>query len=170
MRKLTILKAFIDFFWIMAIIASPLILILIGFIIIIDSSLLGKHNLYIYGMFIDNFTGSSKIVIILPMIAYLISIYCLYLFRKILSHLKNLELFHDFVITKMNTIGNLLTLTAILNAIPKFIYKQVYENKINLDFGMNPIIVAICLGLFFMILSEIFKIAKNAKEENDLTV
>jgi len=153
----------------MAVIATPLILILIGFTII-NSSLLGKHNIHIHGMFIDNFTGSSKIVIILPMVAYLISIYCLYLFRKILSHLKNLELFHDYVITKMNTIGNLLTLIAILNAIPLFIYKQDYENKINLDFGMNPIIVAICLGLFFMILSEIFKIAKNAKEENELTV
>jgi hypothetical protein len=26
------------------------------------------------------------------------------------------------------------------------------------------------LGLFFLVLSEIFKIAKNAKQENDLTI
>jgi len=70
----------------------------------------------------------------------------------------------------MNSMGNLLILTAILNTLPKFIYKQVYESKISLDVGLNPVVVTICLGLFFMILSEIFKIAKKAKEENELTV
>ena len=28
----------------------------------------------------------------------------------------------------------------------------------------------ICLGLFFMVLSEVFKVAKRAKEENNLTI
>jgi len=169
MRKLNVLKAIIDILWILGIIATPLLLALIG-IILFNDSLIGKSNILINGMFIDNFTGSSKIVVIIPMITYIISIYCLYLFRKILSHLKNLELFHDFVITKMNSMGNLLILTAILNTLPKFIYKQVYESKISLDVGLNPVVVTICLGLFFMILSEIFKIAKKAKEENELTV
>ena len=42
------------------------------------------------------------------------------------------------------------------------------EFKINL--GLTPYLILICLGLFFMVLSEVFKVAKHAKEENELTV
>jgi hypothetical protein len=50
------------------------------------------------------------------------------------------------------------------------ISKIYFEQKISLEFGLNQHIVIICLGLFFIILSEIFQIAKTAKQENDLTI
>ena len=49
-------------------------------------------------------------------------------------------------------------------------YTTYYQQKVSLELGLNQHIIIICLGLFFMVLSEIFKIAKNAKQENDLTI
>jgi hypothetical protein len=45
-----------------------------------------------------------------------------------------------------------------------------FKQEISLEFGLNTHLTLICLGLFFMVLSEVFKIAKTAKQENDLTI
>ena len=168
-KKIDMLRVFIEFLWILGIIAAPFILILIG-MALFNNSLTGKLNIQIHGMFIEKFTEMSRYIIIIPMIAYLISIYCLYLFRRILKHLKKQELYHDFVVSKMNTIGLLLILIAIINRIPVSIYKKVDDSKYSFEIGYNSFFTMLCLGLFFMVLSEIFKIAKMQKEENDLTV
>ena len=42
--------------------------------------------------------------------------------------------------------------------------------KATLELGLNANLIIIGLGLFFMILSEVFTIAKSAKQENDLTI
>lgn len=46
----------------------------------------------------------------------------------------------------------------------------IYEGEIKLELGLNGFILMIALGLFFMILSELFQIAKKQKEENELTI
>ncbi|MCF6181265.1 DUF2975 domain-containing protein [Lutibacter sp.] len=44
------------------------------------------------------------------------------------------------------------------------------KQKFSIDIGLSSFVLLISLGLFFMILSEIFKISQTIKKENDLTV
>jgi len=56
--------------------------------------------------------------------------------------------------------------------IPLFAYKLIQKNNSTIDFGggFDSFLFTACLALFFMILSEVFKISKTIKEENDLTI
>jgi hypothetical protein len=74
------------------------------------------------------------------------------------------------VIASFQKIGNLLTISGFISLIISIISKIYFEQKVTLEFGLNQHLVIICLGLFFLVLSEVFKIAKNAKQENDLTI
>ena len=52
---------------------------------------------------------------------------------------------------------------------PLFLYNTLIEGTIEIDFGTDSIFI-IGLSLFFMVLSDVFRMAKKIKEENDLTV
>ena len=106
------------------------------------------------------------------MVSYLIVVYCLFLFRDVLNHFYLLKIFDDVVLKNFNKIGYLLITSAFLTGITSTIYKIYYMNKVTaaINFSYSPFILLICSGLFFMVLSEIFKISKNLKEENELTI
>ncbi|MFD0964461.1 DUF2975 domain-containing protein [Pseudofulvibacter geojedonensis] len=169
MRKLTILKTIIDFLWILSLMTLPFIILLIG-ITLFNNSLIGKYNLRIYGLHIEEFTSTTKSLLILPMIAYMLVIYCIYLFRNVIKKFNELNVFNSSVIQNMNKIGITLIIIAFLNTIPSMIYKEIKHGSFEFGFGTSPFLITLILGLFFMVLSEIFKIAKTAKEENELTI
>jgi hypothetical protein len=54
--------------------------------------------------------------------------------------------------------------------VPSFLYRLLYKSKFEIDLSFSPFILTLALGLFFMVLSEVFKIARTAKEENELTI
>jgi hypothetical protein len=66
--------------------------------------------------------------------------------------------------------GNLLVATGIAATVLFFVIKLIFESRFEIHLGLTPYVFIVCLGLFFMVLSEIFKIAKTAKQENDLTI
>jgi hypothetical protein len=70
----------------------------------------------------------------------------------------------------MNKIGFWLVVAAFLDGVPSLIYKVLYQKKIGFEIGLSPFLIMLCFGLFFMVLSEVFKIAKHTKEESDLTI
>ncbi|MFK5958609.1 MAG: DUF2975 domain-containing protein, partial [Lutibacter sp.] len=113
---------------------------------------------------------SSKITLAISLCSYLVIIYSIYLFKKILRYFKNLKIFDNYVIVQLNKIGYLLVISSFLNGVPIFIYRLMIKQKFSIDIGLSPFILLISLGLFFMILSEIFKISQTIKIENDLTV
>ena len=94
----------------------------------------------------------------------------LYFFRKVLTNFVRVRVFEEAVISSFKKIGNLLTFSGFISLIISIIGKIYFERKVSLEFGLNQHLVLICLGLFFLVLSEIFKIAKNTKQENDLTI
>ena len=96
-------------------------------------------------------------------------IYGLYLFRKILLSFQKLKIFDLKVIKNFNKIGILILIASLLSGIPAFIVKLL-QREASIEIGLNPLVLLFCLGLFFMVLSEVFMIAKIQKEENDLTV
>ena len=169
MKKLIILKSLIDFIW--TITCIPLIFIMLFFLVyvFIDPT--------ISGLVLDieeteslNSGLSVKITMLVLCSVTLIGIYCFYLFRKTLRYFQQRKPFHNYVIATYHKMGNLLVATGIAATVLFFVIKLIFESRFEIHLGLTPYVFIVCLGLFFMVLSEIFKIAKTAKQENDLTI
>lgn len=169
MKKLVVLKSLVDYTWLISciplLIALPVIVVWMFF----DSKLVEKLNLaseeststeLIYAMFY---------VVLISVLIY-IGIYCFYLFRKTLRYFQRSKPFHHDVILNFNKIGKLLNVIGLVGLIGIFFGQFLLKDVISITFGLSPYVMIVCLGLFFMILSELFKVAKTAKEENELTI
>ena len=167
MRKLNILKAIVDFICIMSFIAIPPLIFLFGHVLIVDE-LIGSP-IKLNGVEINVIDQQTKILLVFIVLAALLMIYGLYLFRKILLSFQKLKIFDLEVIKNFNKIGILILIASLLSGIPAFIVKLL-QREASIEIGLNPFVLLFCLGLFFMVLSEVFMIAKIQKEENDLTV
>jgi hypothetical protein len=167
MKKINILKWIIDLLWIFS---MPIILIIIGISFATFFVDLSDLNIELNAINIDQNDLFSKILFIISSLNYLLLIVALYFFRKVLTNFLRVRVFEEVVISSFKKIGNLLTLSGFISLILSIIGKIYFEQKVSLEFGLNQHLVLICLGLFFLVLSEIFKIAKNAKQENDLTI
>ena len=104
--------------------------------------------------------------------AYGFLTYALYLFRKILDLFAKRILFDIRTITTLDQAGKAIITGCIIDIVATFIYKVVTSDIIEIkpSIGINSTIVAVCLGLFLMVLSEVFLMAKKLKDENDMTV
>ena len=167
MKKLNILKTIVDLFFIIALITIPIMLFFIGFAIFSETP---KLPININGTRYDTFNTNTKLILVASMFSYLLLIYVVYLFKGILREFQKTKVFSFFVFQSFNKMGIMLIISAFLTGIPSFLYPLFSESKFVLEFSMSPFLLMLCFGLFFMILSEIFKIAKQAKEENELTV
>lgn len=167
MRKIHILKAIVDLVWIISTISILVILALLFGVWFIDISDIG---LRINSIEFNSNALSSKILLAASCISYLLLIAALYYFRKALHQFLRVKIFEVEVITSFKKIGNLLLTSGLISLFVYFIGNLYLMSKIHLEIGLNEHVIIICLGLFFMILSETFKIAKANKEENDLTI
>ncbi|MDD7913585.1 DUF2975 domain-containing protein [Polaribacter ponticola] len=167
MRKINILKAIVDLLWFFS---MPIILLIVGFSIAIFFADLGDLNVKINSVNFNNNTLLSKILLIISGLNYLLIIAALYFFRKVLNFFIRVKIFEETVILYFKKIGNLLSVSGIISLTISMVSKAYFEQKIALEFGLNQHLVIICLGLFFLVLSEVFKIAKHQKQENDLTI
>jgi hypothetical protein len=95
-------------------------------------------------------------------------IYGLFLFRKLLRLFQLRIIFDMKIVSLMKRLGFVIVLSALLGGIPNLIL-EIVKNNISLSLGLNPFVLLFSLGLFFLVLSEVFTIAKSIKEENDLT-
>jgi len=168
MRKLVILKSLIDFLWIITCIPLIPIMLFFSVYMFFNDNILKIFNVLEEGVIITPW--SLKVLVLLVMSLVLISIYCFYLFRKTLRYFQQRKPFDSYVIKTYNKIGNLLLFSGIVGSILNFIFLLVFKGKFMINIGLSPYLFVICLGLFFMVLSETFKIAKTAKEENELTI
>lgn len=166
MRKLIILKTIVDFFWILTLPAIPLILILIPVIFIHDFELPINLN----GLDVKIIDLPSKVFVVFMLISFLLMLYCVHLFRRMLRYFQKLKIFDEYVINALNKMGLLSTISAFLTGIPTFFYRLLYLSEFKLSIGFSPFLLMLSLGLFLMVLSEIFKIAKRAKEDSELTI
>ncbi|TXE17817.1 DUF2975 domain-containing protein [Psychroserpens burtonensis] len=169
MKKLLILKSLVDFIWIVTCIPVIPVLLFIAVYMFIDPSIL-EIPLEINNSKIEDLGLSLKISTLVLFVIVFIGIYCFYVFRKTLRYFQKHNPFSDFIINSYNTIGNLLVFSGITASVLFFVIKLVFESRIEVSLGLSPYIFIVCLGLFFMVLSEVFKVAKIAKEENQLTI
>lgn len=168
MRKLNILKTIVDIVWILSMFSVPLILFLFSIVFMSDD--ISSFNIKINGLEIQETTIVTKLILGVMLGIYFILIYCIYLFKKVLRCFQRLKMFDEIVIVNFNRIGYLLTVCSVLYGVSSFIYNTLYSKKINLEIGINSFLIMLSIGFFFTILSEIFKISKNLKEENELTI
>jgi hypothetical protein len=167
MKKINILKTIVDLLWIFS---MPVVLIIIGVSFTTFFVDLSDLNIELDTININQNDLFSKILFVISSLNYLLLILALYFFRKVLTNFVRVRVFEEVVISSFKKIGNLLTFSGFISLIISIIGKIYFEQKVSLEFGLNQHLVLICLGLFFLVLSEIFKIAKNVKQENDLTI
>ena len=167
MKKINILKTIVDLLWIFS---MPVVLIIIGVSFTTFFVDLSDLNIELNTINMNQNDLFSKILFVVSSLNYLLLILALYFFRKVLTNFVRVRVFEEVVISSFKKIGNLLTFSGFISLIISIIGKIYFEQKVSLEFGLNQHLVLICLGLFFLVLSEIFKIAKNAKQENDLTI
>jgi hypothetical protein len=97
--------------------------------------------------------------------------YALYLFKTNLGLFEKKKIFDATVIKNFAQMGKAILLGYLFCAVPVTLYKILAKNATEIDFEfiIDSLFIA-GLGLFFIVLSEVFQMAKNIKEENDLTV
>ncbi|WP_244874857.1 DUF2975 domain-containing protein [Flavobacterium rivuli] len=98
--------------------------------------------------------------------------YAIYLFRKTLLLISEKIIFDDRVVKILNNTGRYLLAAAALWIIPSLVAEAYADGpKIGLAFnGFNTGMLVVSISVFFMVLSEIMRIAITIKAENDLTL
>ena len=169
MRKLIILKSLVDFIWIVTCIPMIGILLFFSVYMFINP---GSITIFfdIDSTVINSSKGKVQIIVLLSSFLIYAGVYCIYLFRKTLRYFQQVKPFHIDVIRNFYKIGYLLASIGLLGSILLFVSRLVLNNQFKITFGLSPYLLLMCLGLFFMVLSEVFKVAKYAKEENELTI
>jgi hypothetical protein len=170
MKSLQLLKNLLDIFWMLSIISLISIVILVP-ILIIDGS--DGIPVKIKGVEINMNDTFSKLVVVFTLIGGLFFIYSVYLLRKVVTYFQNRDIFNEKVVLYFNLIGKLIIASSLINNIALFVYKAVKRDKVAIAIdlgGYDSFILSICLGLFFMVISIVFRIAKTMKEENELTI
>lgn len=168
MKKLYILKTLVDFIWYVTCIPLIPLALFFGVYMFFNDDALKIFNVLDEGIIVTPWY--LKIIFLLIVIVLFISIYSFYLFRKTLRYFQKKTPFDDFVINNYKKIGNLLTISGVSASIISFSFHLLLKSELKLNFGLSSYLFIICLGLFFLVLSETFKIAKTAKQENDLTI
>lgn len=170
MKKLQILKSLLDLFWFFSLISAVAVILFIPFYLTGNA---GEIPVTIKGQVLAKGDLFSKIVIVVNVLSGLLFVYSVYLLRKVVKHFQNKDIFNADVIRYFGLIGKLIIASSIIGNITLFIFNAVNRNHVEMamDFGgYDSFILSICLGLFFMVIAEVFKIAKNIKEENELTI
>lgn len=166
MRKLNFLKGIVDFVWITMLITIPFLLFFIV-MVLIDSEPLDVP-IKVNGTILEVVDLRTKVLFGFLCISASLIIYGLFLYRKLLRLFQLKIIFDLEIVSLMKRLGFVIILSALLGGIPNFIL-EIVKNNISLSLGLNPFVLLFSLGLFFLVLSEVFVIAKHLKEENDLT-
>lgn len=169
MRKLSILKTLLDlaFFF-----SAFTILAVVIFLPMIVLGYADDLPIKLNGQEVIAFDWPTKLLLIFGGISCLLFFYSIFLLRKTIYYFYQRDLFNEKVILHFNTIGKCLVASSLVVSVPLFFYNVLHKSKlgVSFDMGFQSPLLAVSLGLFFMVLSEVFRIAKSLKEENDLTL
>lgn len=166
MRRLSTLKTIVDILFVLAMIGVIFGLPLILMLIIVPDQVPITFSKGRSASGID-FIGFLFFVYV----GYLFFVYALYLFRKTLDLFRKRIFFDDRVIKNFDQTGKAIIIgffiILITAALVIFTGNRL---ELKLNFGLNNSLFVAGLGLFFMVLSDVFAMAKRHKEDNDLTV
>lgn len=170
MRKIYFLRAVLEFMLYFLIIGGVGLLIATPFILI-DSD--WGVPIKINGVVNSSFDSVySKIGLVVSVLSYFLFVYAIYLFKKTINLFIKGKIFDDQVILNLNRIGKIFIIVTLITNGLEFILKVTTTQKAELmiNSGFDSFLFTISIGLFFIIMSEVFKISKKIKEENELTI
>jgi hypothetical protein len=167
MRKLVFLKTIVDYVWIMSIIAFPLLIVFIGFVLFSNEPIDVPIN--ITGINIVATTFLGKLGLVVSAVNFGVILYGIYNFKVLLNNFKTKIIFEVVTFKLLDKIGNLVMLSASIYLISDLL-GAFSKSKIGINLGFGPFLYLMSLGLFFKVLSEVFRIGKRIKEDNELTI
>lgn len=168
--KPIILKSILDILLIWLIIIMVVTFFLSIYLIFIQEV---KFPFTLFEYEITEWTTVPIILVVLQFLLYIGFIYTIYLFRKLVRLFFKNKLFTRLQIASLNLIGQLILWLSILQVIFDFFARMFLESKVGISTGIaffDSFWFIICIGMFFIYLSQIFDNARILKEENDLTV
>lgn len=170
MRKIFILRSILHFMVFFMVLGA------IGLVIFVPIALFvpdADIPVKIKGVTVELNDVGTKIILVISTIAYLLYVYSIYLLKKTVNLFISKNIFAPEVIRNLKNIGKLFIIVALMLSVPLFVYQVVFTRHIGFEltsYYSDSMLFNIAIGLFFMILSEVFKMAKNFKEENELTI
>ena len=161
MKRLALLKTLITILFILCIItlffAVPFILV--------AAVMPGQIPFDINGQPATQLGIETILVMLAVAIGFAFFTFALYLFRKLLTLFEKRKFLHDDVIKNLDQTGYAILIGYGICAVALFIYTTLVQGSMEIKFGFSSVFT-ICLGLFFMVLSDVFAMAKKSKEEN----
>ncbi|TQD40485.1 DUF2975 domain-containing protein [Haloflavibacter putidus] len=101
-------------------------------------------------------------------------LFTLYIFKNLVYNLKPKNLFTELQIAYLLRIGRLIIGLTLAEIAFKFLFELLYEQEINISFQTESLfqstLFTLSIGFFFIFLSGLFKVARNLKQENQLTI
>ena len=168
MKLLNILKAITTYVYIMSVIAFPIATIIS--VIFMFNSEIYDLPVIISGNLTEYSKIWSKIAILISLANFGLFVYALFHFKKLLANFKEKLIFETETCQLFYKIAKTIILYALLLFIIGFIPKTTQTASISVTFGFSPSLFIGALGLFFAVLAEVFKMGKQLKEENELTI
>jgi hypothetical protein len=104
-------------------------------------------------------------IIIAFVIGFSFLTYALYLLRKLLALFEKKKIFHDDVIINLIRIGYSILIGCIHSSLTLLLYTDIIKGSSVVIFIIYSA-SSICLGLFFIVLSGVFGLAKKSEEED----
>ena len=170
MRKLQILKTCIDVFWFTSLLTAVFCLIFIPYMFISGETFdvpvkINGNTIVLADLF-------NKIILTVCIIAFYIFAFGVFKLRKLLELFRKRIIFEEQNSLLLNQIGLCFLTASALSGAASLVYSFVKKDQVQLmlSSGFDSFLFTASIGLFFMVLSEVFKIAKKATQENDLTI
>lgn len=168
MKRLSLLKTLVTILFILSVIgfifSIPTLLIISIFPELVPFAIDGTNA--------KEIGNETLIYFFVLIIGYAFFIYAAFLFKNVLGLFEKKKIFHDDVIKNFSQTGKAIIIGGLITIGANFLYgvlvEQYIELSASLDFDSSLFILG--LGLFFIVLSDVFLMAKALKEENDLTV
>lgn len=167
MRKLNLLKTIVDYVWLLSVIFYPLIIIF-GIMVSFDHDSF-DIPITIGSSTIDAATTTGKVALGVVIINFGVLLVALWYFKKLLQNFQKRQIFDAINCSLLNKIGTFILIGAVLYLVSDLCTKFA-KHQIGIELGYGPFIYLLALGLFFKVLSEVFKMAQTLKEENELTI
>ncbi len=165
MRKLNILKNIVDCVLILSSIIYAFVIIC-SLLYIFDSEILKNPGKLLFSGFrISGTWGKISLLISIANLALLLFIG--FNFKILLERFIEKLIFEIETCLLLNKLGKLIIYSTFIGILSEFILKL---SKSEIGFSFGSFLYGISIGLFFLVLAEVFKIGKQLKDENDLTI
>ena len=165
MKKTILFKTLVDILYFLHFIG------LLGIILILP---FGIVNINQANISVEDWSFFNWIIVIISLTTYIIFLGGLYYLRKMARFLLSNKHFSNLIISNLKKSGTHFLLTGVLSLFLIILLwiNKLYDGKLELVYDINfmiPLFLMI-IGMFFIIQSKTLLLAKNIKEENELTV